>query len=208
MAAILFGFRACLCWNARETGLNHGRNIMIDLQVCTFPLHLKDPKSISSCSKRWLACCDSCWLLRLWWSWDHSPPAIASSSRSGATQPARHCHGVPCCSTPCQVPPLSAALTPRSGASRRPSEEQGDWIEDPFLPFLDEWLLDGSYMVHGWLIAQSQPSESSLWISSETKTMFIEWNHGWLMDSWWFSPCWLTWFFMCLQQCKTQCIHD
>ena len=158
-------------------------------------LHLKDPKSISSCSKRWLACCDSCWLLRLWWSWDHSPPAIASSSRSGATQPARHCHGVPCCSTPCQVPPLSAALTPRSGASRRPSEEQGDWIEDPFLPFLDEWLLDGSYMVHGWLIVQSQPSESSLWISSETKTMFIEWNHGWLMDSWWFSPCWLTWFF-------------
>ena len=121
----------------------------------------------------------------------HSPPAIASSSRSGATQQARHCHGVPCYSTPCQVPPPSVALTPRSGASRRP-----DWIEDPCLPFLDEWLLGGSRMTHGRLIVQSQPIESSL--------LYMEWSKNnlycirpRLIDgySWWFSPCWSNVFF-------------
>lgn len=126
----------------------------------------------------------------------HSPPAIASSSRSGATQQARHCHGVPCYSTPCQVPPPSVALTPRSGASRRPSEEHGDWIEDPCLPFLDEWLLGGSRMTHGRLIVQSQPIESSL--------LYMEWSKNnlycirpRLIDgySWWFSPCWSNVFF-------------
>ena len=124
------------------------------------------------------------------------PACNASSSRSGATQQARHCT---------EYHAIAHHVRFHLRVSRwhlEVAQVEGllknmvIWIEDPCLHFLmnDCWVVHA--MTHGRLIVQSQPIESSL--------LYMEWSKNnlycirpRLIDgySWWFSPCWSNVFF-------------